>query len=64
MYNTKVQMREFQMLTGAVYHHGVPSDVCHTASYHHTRGSLHRHHGEGKYVKPFTADYVPKLFDN
>lgn len=52
------------MLTGAVYHHGDPSDVCHTASYHHTCGSLHRHHGEGKYVKPFTADYVPKLSAN
>ncbi len=48
LYKTKVQMREFHMLTGAVYHHGVPSGVSHTASSHHTGGSLHRHHGEGK----------------
>lgn len=48
-------MRTFQMLTGAVYHHGVPPDVCHTASSHHTGGSLYRHHGEGNYMKHFIS---------
>ncbi len=50
---------EFHLLTGAVYHHGVPSGVSHTASSHHTGGSLHRHHGEGKCSR---LHY--KLFDN
>lgn len=50
------QMRTFHMLTGAVYHHDVPSDVGHAASSHHAGRSLYRHHGEGKYMKHF----IPK----